>query len=115
MVFARSDFRDGARQKPAAQAADPISRRSSNQLLLIPPPSRGRDKDCAGVDLAAARVFLNPDECSQFQTVAGASARAAESFDLWADRRRAGGGGAAVLAKHFRRRAVAALGGVGDF
>ena len=26
MVFARSDFRDGARQKPAAQAADPVIR-----------------------------------------------------------------------------------------
>ena len=43
MVFARSDFRDGAGQKPSAQAADPVI---------------GVETPHAGVDLAAARVFL---------------------------------------------------------
>ena len=86
VVFARSDFRDGAGQKPAAQAADPVISRGTT----------GRRR----LTLRRRRVFLVADECRQFQTDAGASARAAEYADLWPHRRRAGGGGADVLAEH---------------
>ena len=90
VVFARSDFRDGAGQKPPAQAADRVMAAGGE-----------RDRSRA-VDLArGAGVPLSAMNAVSSSAIAGAPARAAEPPDLCAHRRRAGGGRRCCIGRAF--------------